>query len=210
MDNLKKVIVFIVRMLRKIWNFIWNDDSWLSFVVNIALAFLLIRYILFPVMGLVFGTSFPVVAVVSESMEHNGSFNEWWNDQEDFYLKNNITDLDFQSYPFRNGFNKGDIMVLVGTDVEDIAVGDVIVYQAKRPYPIIHRVIDIRDTGGELYFQTKGDNNPDQIRDLYLDERNISSESYYGRAVFRIPWLGYIKIWFVEILDFVGLGWLFS
>lgn len=195
---------------RKVWHFIWHDDSFLSWVVNIIIAFVLIKYIIYPGLGFVLGTPFPVVAVVSNSMEHTASFYDWWNVHEDFYLKNNITDIDFRSYKFTNGFNKGDIIFLIGTDPDKIKVGDVIVYHAKKPFPIIHRVIAIRDTGGELYFETKGDNNDKQIVSLDLDERNVSSNDYVGRAAFRVPWLGYIKIWFVDIMNWFGLGGLFS
>ncbi|MFH1590128.1 MAG: signal peptidase I [archaeon] len=196
--------------LKKTWHFIWHEDSVLSWVVNIILAFILIKFIIYPGLGLVFGTPYPVVAVVSSSMEHDGDFYEWWNVQEDFYLKNNITDIDFRLYPFVNGFNKGDIMVLLGTKPEKIEIGDVIVYQAKKPYPIIHRVINIRDTGGELYFETKGDNNQFQIRSFDLDEKNVSSDQYIGRAVFKIPFLGYVKIWFVELMGKFGYGGIIS
>ncbi|MFH1770145.1 MAG: signal peptidase I [archaeon] len=191
---------------KKTWHFIWHDDSMLSWIVNVILAFVLIKFIIYPGLGLAMGTQYPVVAVVSSSMEHDEKFFDWWNTQEDFYLKNNITDVDFRLYPFINGFNKGDIMVLVGTKIENIEIGDVIVYQAKKPYPIIHRVISIRDTGGELYFETKGDNNKFQIRAIDLDEKNVSSDSYIGRAVFRIPFLGYIKIWFVNLINWIGLN----
>lgn len=195
---------------KKVWHFIWHDDSFLSWVVNIILAFVLIKFIIYPGIGLVLGTPFPVVAVVSNSMEHEDSFYDWWAEHEDFYLKHNITDIDFKDYIFTNGFNKGDIMVLIGTDPKKIDVGDVIVYHAKKPYPIIHRVISIRDTGGELYFETKGDNNKFQIRSFDLDEENVSSDAYVGRAIMRLPWLGYIKIWFVALMDLFGLGTIFS
>ena len=59
---------------QKIWYFIWEDDSVLSWIVNIILAFVLIKFIVYPGLGLVFGTDFPVVAVVSGSMEHEGNF----------------------------------------------------------------------------------------------------------------------------------------
>jgi len=191
---------------KKVWHFIWHDDSMLSWIVNIILAFILIKYIIYPGLGLVFSTEYPVVAVVSNSMEHNAKFYDWWNANEDFYLKSNITDIDFREFSFINGFNKGDIMVLIGTDPEKIEIGDVIVYHAKKPYPIIHRVIHIRDTGGELYFTTKGDNNPNIIVSSELDERNVSKEQYIGKAVLRIPFIGYVKIWFVQFMSWFGLG----
>ena len=56
--------------LKKIWNFIWNDDSIWSWLLNLILAFLIIRYLIYPLLGIILGTSYPIVAVVSESMEH--------------------------------------------------------------------------------------------------------------------------------------------
>jgi len=55
---------------KRFWNFMWNDDSVSSWVANVIVAFLLIRFIVYPVLGLILGTHFPIVAVVSESMEH--------------------------------------------------------------------------------------------------------------------------------------------
>ncbi|MBU0667346.1 MAG: signal peptidase I [Nanoarchaeota archaeon] len=188
--------------LGKVWYFIWHDDSIASWLVNVVLAFVLIKFVVYPGLGLIFGTSFPVVAVVSNSMEHEGKFYDWWALHEDFYLKNNITDIDFLQYSFSNGFNKGDIMVLFGVKPENVQVGDVIVYRAKKPYPIIHRVVNIRRSG-ETFFETKGDNNPYPIRDFDLDEQNVLDSDLLGKAVFRIPFLGYIKIWFVDLMKLI-------
>lgn len=183
----------------KIWYFIWYDDSILSWLVNIILAFVLIKFIVYPVLGLILGTSFPIVAVVSNSMEHNGNFDNWWVSQKVFYENIDISAEEFQSYSFKNGFNKGDIMVLFGTNPENIEIGDTIVFRAKnKAYPIIHRVIKIKDIGGETYFETKGDHNVAQIKTPDLDETFISVDAYIGKSILRIPWLGYLKIGFVE------------
>ena len=42
--------------------------------MNVVLAFVLIKFIIYPGAGLIMGTRLPVVAVVSESMEHQGPF----------------------------------------------------------------------------------------------------------------------------------------
>ena len=55
---------------KKAWNFFWNEDSVSSWIANIIVAFIVIRFIVYPVLGAALGTSFPIVAVVSESMEH--------------------------------------------------------------------------------------------------------------------------------------------
>ena len=64
------------RTWKKIWYFIWEDNSIWSWIVNIILAFVLIKFIVYPGLGLILSTSHPVVAVVSESMEHNGNFDD--------------------------------------------------------------------------------------------------------------------------------------
>lgn len=195
--------------LGKVWYFIWHDNSVASWIVNIVLAYLIIKFIVYPGLGLVFGTNFPIVAVVSNSMEHHMPLDEWWAKNEDYYLALNITRYDFEEYPFKNGFNRGDIMFLIGKKPEDINIGDVIVFKSKKPYPIIHRVIK-KDDKNMWVFQTKGDNNKAQIRDSELDETQVLEEQILGKAVFRVPWLGYVKIWFVDLMKITGIYYLFN
>ncbi|MFH1072522.1 MAG: signal peptidase I [Nanoarchaeota archaeon] len=207
-----------VRLLKKCWYFIWYDDSVLSWIVNLVLAFLLIKFIVYPGLGLVFGTHYPIVAVVSGSMEHDGSFEDWWTSeaycgdysctqrcvcqQRDWYSKKNISEQEFRSFPFVKGFNKGDIMILFGINPEKIKTGDVIVFNSQKPYPIIHRVVGIdRPEETPLYmFETKGDHNKNYINDGLLNELSVTEPRLLGKAVARIPYLGYIKIWFSEYL----------
>ena len=97
-------------------------------------------------------------------------------------------------------------MVLVGKDAENIEIGDVIVFISNRKDPIIHRVVKKIPNKNMFYFQTKGDNNKDSIKNSQLDETNINENNIIGKAVLRIPFLGYIKIGFVEILKLIGLS----
>ncbi len=187
---------------KKIWYFIWEDNSIWSWIVNIILAFILIKFIVYPGLGLALGTSYPIVAVVSDSMEHNGlSFDEWWSGKSTWYLEYNITKQDFNEFKLKNGFNKGDIIILKGADPADLRIGDVIVFKTSRPDPIIHRIVKKWNEDG-YYFQTKGDKNSDSIRESDLDETRVSEKQLIGKSLFRIPWLGYIKIWFVDLLNF--------
>jgi len=195
------------RTLRKIWWFIWEDDSLLSWAINIILAFILIKYLVYPGLGLLLGTSFPVVAVVSGSMEHDGSFDDWWTDnaicsiagctQNDWYNEHGITKDEFTKFIFKNGFNTGDIIILLGTKVDSIEIGDVIVFQSTKPFPIIHRVVEINGQGNDIIFETKGDHNPTKGP----DDLNINSERLIGKAVVRIPYLGWIKIGFFRVIE---------
>lgn len=185
----------------KIWYFLWEDNSVWSWIVNVVLAFLLIKFIVYPGLGMLFGTPYPIVAVISSSMEHDGNFASWWGAQQRWYAAQGITEADFQQYPFRNGFRKGDIMVLVGRPPETLRIGDVIVFaSALRPEPIIHRIVGrASHPAFGTIFQTKGDHNAE----TFPFEQQITPPMIYGRALFRIPLLGYVKIIAVELLNLV-------
>ncbi len=192
--------------LKRLWNFIWHEDSWSSWIANVILAFVLIKFIVYPLLGSVLGTAFPIVAVVSPSMEHNSNLEDWWNSHYQWYDERNITKEEFRQFIFKNGFNKGDIIFLRRADPKNIRIGDVIVFKSHRssprPDPIIHRVVKV--WGNEnFHFQTKGDNNPsiiDECSGGCLDETDIQESQLLGKAVFRIPFLGWIKIIFVETI----------
>jgi len=58
------------KILKKTWWFIWESDSIWSWIVNIILAFVIIKFLVYPGLGFAMQTSHPIVAVVSGSMEH--------------------------------------------------------------------------------------------------------------------------------------------
>ena len=196
------------KLLGDIWYFIWDDDSIWSWIANIILAFIIIKFMVYPIIGLVFTTSYPIVAVVSGSMTHDGSFNDWWQStaicentqctQEQYYAELDISKEIFRDFRFRNGFNKGDIMLLKGSDPQNIKSGDVIVFKSNRPDPIIHRVVQDWEQNNIYYYKTKGDHNSQSYPSL--GEDNISQDRVLGKAILRIPYLGYIKILFVKII----------
>ncbi len=180
--------------LKKLWNFIWHDDSIWSWIVNLILAFVIVKFIIYPGIGFLLGTNYPIVAVVSGSMEHDQPFDKWWEANKETYEKYNITKEEFEGFRFRNGFDKGDIMILKGKEPKDIKIGEVVVYQtSSSSYPVIHRVVKIE--GGEM-FTTKGDHN------TVADPKKVSKEqiSKTGVAVFKIPYLGWIKIIFTALI----------
>ncbi len=178
---------------KKIWHFIWYDDSPLSWFINIILALILVKFVIYPGLGFVLNTTHPLVAVVSSSMDHNGlKFDEWWEKSGSWYEQNGITKEEFKIYSFKHGFNRGDIMVLKGT--KEKSVGDVLVYQKQNSFdpPIIHRAVKINSDS----FQTKGDN----VVIVQEFEKEIKNGAFIGKAILRIPYLGYIKIIFVDVL----------
>ncbi len=186
---------------KRVWRFIWEDDSIWSWIVNVILAFLIIKFLVYPGLGLALGTTHPVVAVVSGSMEHDGSFDNWWGRQQGLYAGTGITKEQFREFGFSNGFSKGDIIILRKPGVDKLRIGDVLVFQTSRPDPIIHRIVKIENTDGKYYFTTKGDHNFGSLE----EELRISEDRVIGKGVFRLPWFGWIKIGFVE-----GIKWMFS
>ena len=187
--------------LKDIWNFLWHDTSIWSWLANFAISFIIIKFMFYPLLGLMFGTSYPLVAVVSGSMGHDGKFSEWWDIQESWYVTHGIPKEDFLKYPFKGGFNKGDIMILVGVEAKDIKMGDVIVFRGNTKEPIIHRVVKIYRENGILYYQTKGDHNQDSYP--LLGETGITEDRILGKAVFEIPWLGWVKIAALKLVSLI-------
>jgi len=177
----------------KLWHFLWHEDSWASFLTDALLIVLIGNFILYPGVGLLMGTEYPGVAVVSGSMDHHDqSFGAWWGEHANQYASYNLSESDFNEYSFKNGFSKGDILIVVGED--EYEVGDVIVYStSSREYPIIHRVVG----KGLVNYETKGDANSGQL----AFEEEVRPSQIHGRAVFKIPYLGWLKVKAVELFN---------
>ena len=204
---------------KKVWRFFWHDDSAWSWVANIIVAFLVIRYLIYPILGAALGTGYPIVAVVSESMEHGlhggalcgtqydnfyDSYENYWETCGEWYENRNITKADFAKFPFKNGFDKGDVIIIWRANKNNINVGDVLVFKANKPQPIIHRVVKVWNENEKHYYQTKGDHNSNSIPSG-LSETQISAERVLGKALLRIPYLGWVKILFVDAVKPLGI-----
>ncbi len=192
----------IKEAIKKSWNWLWHSDSLLSWIVSLLLAFIIVKFIFFPLLSLLLGTSLPLVVVESSSMEHPGNlfkeifspqkeFENWWEEKGLWYEDRELTKQEAQSWIFKSGFDKGDIIVVYRPT--KLKIGDVIIFEANAQHPIIHRIISIDNK----IIETKGDNNLDQLS----IEKSISEENIIGKAIFRIPKLGWIKLIFVEIIN---------
>jgi len=182
----------------KFLNFVWNGESFLSWITFILLAFIIIKFVLFPLMSFATGTPLPLVIVESCSMYHGENFDNWWENNRAWYEENNISKEQFENFPLKNGFQKGDIFLVLGE--EEPEVGEVIIFfSGKAQRPIIHRVIDLKPT------ETKGDNNDKQFTKSNnpeeIDETLIVNNQLLGRATgIRIPYAGWAKLIFFEPL----------
>ena len=178
----------ISKNIKKFSDFL-KKDSWSSWAVSAILVIFCIKFVFFPFLSLVTGTPLPIVVVESCSMYHKSPFNEWWKENSAWYESRGIEKKDFEKFNMKNGLNKGDIVFIVGKN--NYNNGEIIIFSSKTKYPLIHRIISVNP------LSTKGDNNPGQIDDL---EKNISQDAVLGKAVGRIPLLGWLKLVFFEPL----------
>ena len=175
--------------LKRIWEFL-KQDSWASFAVTLFIAFVFIKFIFFPGISLITGTSLPIVIVESCSMyHHEAGFEKTFGSS--VYEERGINIEDTKGWDFPNGFSKGDLIFVVGA--KDVEVGDVIIFHGGATNPLIHRVVSIEDG----VYSTKGDNyktNPQQLD----SELEIQEEQIIGKALFKIPAVGWVKLIFFE------------
>lgn len=208
--------------LKKFWKFMWYDDSALSYVVTLIVAFVFIKFLFLPVIGAALGNDFPVVAIVSGSMEHkivnheicgvykpsirnkDLNFDDWWDICGYYYVENYGFDEDlFLDFDYKNGLNTGDVMVIYGKKAENIEVGEVLVFVPgdlnwySSHGPVIHRVVEKWEVDGEYHFKTKGDHNSLSSSAANF-ESDISEDDIIGVPVFRVPLVGYVRIWFSQ------------
>jgi len=187
------------KFLKKFWHFLWKDNSFKGWLFSIIFLFVFIKFIFFPFLSLVAGTSLPLAIVESCSMYHKGNlfsdFNGWWDRQEDKYPEFIINKLDFQNFPMQNGFNKGDILLIVRANPEKLEVGDIIILNANQRNPVIHRIVNIKEINGQKVFSTLGDNNRGQLS----FEKEITENQLVGKAILKIvPYVGWVKLIFYE------------
>jgi signal peptidase I len=183
------ITCWIMKFFKKVWDFL-QEDNWLSFLVTLGIAFILIKFLFFPGLSLLTGTELPLVIVESCSMYHHEAGLEKTFGSS-VYGDYGISLGDTSNWNFQNGFSKGDVIFVVG--VKNPSVGDVIIFNGGARYPLIHRVVK----SGKTY-ATKGDNY--KTNSLQLEsEKNISKDQLIGKALFRIPAIGWAKLIFFEL-----------
>lgn len=173
-DNLKRFYAFL------------KEDSWPSFIVGLLIALVVIKFIVFPVLTLITGSPLPLVIVESCSMYHQFDLDQIV--QNKIYSDNNLNYSNTSDWVLKNGFTKGDIIIVLGP--KNLKVGDVIIFNAGQTNPIIHRIVSINNG----IYSTKGDNNFGQLD----AEKSISKDRILGKAVFKIPAIGWIKLIFFD------------
>jgi len=155
-------------------------------VYEIIVSLLIVGGVYFGIRGslcLALRTDEPYRAVISQSMNHG---DESW--------RNYFTErgYDTSNFPIQGGFERGDLLFVEGVDaLRDVKIGDVIVFDVPtQSIPLVHRVVAITNSDGEIYFTTKGDNNPYVLQ----TEGYIKPAQVRGKIVFVIPKIGYLSL----------------
>ena len=97
------------------------------------------------------------------------------------------------------------MIILWRANKNNLDVGDVLIFQGSKPQPLIHRVVKVWEEDSQTYYQTKGDHNSGSISGS-LGEEKISEDRLYGKGVIRVPYLGWIKILFVDAVKPLGIN----
>ena len=83
----------------------------------------------------------------------------------------------------------GSLLYITNVDPDTLAVDDVITFQKTEAVTATHRIIELvpdEEDPTVIRFRTKGDNNK------VIDETLVDKDAVVGKAVFCIPYLGYL------------------
>jgi len=111
---------------------------------------------------------------------------------------------------------EGDIVAWTPTRIQDVEVGDVIVFKSYVHWPdekiLVHRVSNVTTNNkGEIRLETKGDANEwtDQAGP-HIPEQYIRKDNLMGKVIsidnypLKIPFIGIVGIWINEGLDVIS------
>jgi hypothetical protein len=177
---------------KRAWNFVWHGKSIWSYIAFVVLAYIFLKYLLYPGFLFIVGWR-DIVAVLSSSMYHGPNIDRTfysWLDAHNY--------TGYESWPFMSGLNIGDVVIVTTVLPEDIHVGDVIVFISNTGEPIIHRVIEVLNEGGNFYYTTKGDANPSSMS----FELKIPYNVIVGKGVASAPILGIPRVLLSYIIGF--------
>lgn len=204
-----------------------SHNPLIDWPVQIIAAFL-IALLIYSLLGFALGTGSPMVIVVSESMSPNlhrgdvvvlsGVAPEDVQAQE---VTLNIPSLEGIPFSSFATFTNPTINFNDGQKIETNQGGDILVYFSNyRNEQIIHRAVAKINANDGTYILTKGDN---ELTNNTLDQDcgrvvgtspqhncitlfPISEENLQGKAIARVPYLGYVKLILVDDLQVILFG----
>jgi signal peptidase len=110
------------------------------------------------------------------------------------YLQTPTPLLAVESGSMEPVFYRGDLVVVRAVDPSSLVVGDIVIYNSSSipshsgGVPIVHRIIEINNVGGELRFITMGDNNP------VPDSHYRTADDIFAKVIGSVRYLGFITL----------------
>ncbi len=228
LDPFTYVDLFVMPRVKKI-----TKSEFVENIVNVFFA-ALFAFLFYTILGILFGSSTPLVIVYSASMEPElyrgdviglSSANEKMNFGPEVVLNQNINNVPTYLFAEPVYSSSGDLLKIVFSNGQDIfpeKSSRIIVYSSfPAGIPIIHRTIaHIKASDGEFVL-TKGDNvvtnsTFDADCGKIINGRTEKScitlfaipvKQIQGVAFFNIPKVGCAKLWLVDdLLSLVSTG----
>lgn len=227
-NNVKEdVSLNSVKDIKSFFKYVLRGEDLISHVLFFGILFVFFKFILLPLIGILLQTSYPLTAIVSESMEQrlsndficgnrisiNNNELSFWDICGSFYENNfNISRDEFDSFSFSNGMNRGDVIIVYGRSPENIQVGDVILFKGQDKiqlsdgtwessfylnYGPIIHRVVEINFENETYFFTTKGDNNPQIMPK---EIQIPQDDVIGTAIVRIPYLGLLNYYFYRFV----------
>jgi len=110
------------------------------------------------------------------------------------YLSNNFTPLMVvTTESMEPTLRVGDLIYIKGVAPSEIKVGDIVTFKPPANYMggtlVTHRVVEVSYDANEVYFRTKGDNNPS------IDPWLIKPSDIIGVQKAALPGVGWVFLW---------------
>lgn len=104
-------------------------------------------------------------------------------------LKNNYKIMAVTSGSMEPAIHVGSIVV--SQPVQNYKAGDIISFNsgATKKDNTTHRIVEVKNTGGEIAYVTKGDANENN------DTKDVPANKVLGKEIFTIPLLGYLLVY---------------
>ncbi|MFT4244036.1 MAG: signal peptidase I [Candidatus Woesearchaeota archaeon] len=216
-----------VKDLKSFIKYVFKGEDLVSHVLFFITLFIFFKLILLPLVGFLLQTSYPLTAIVSESMEQrlnndmicgnriddsNSNLN-FWDICGNFYEDNlDISKQDFQNFKFSNGMNRGDVIIGYGRDPKNIQVGDVILFKGQDKVQLsngkeeslfylnfgpIIHRVVEIEFEDNIFYFTTKGDNNPLIMSK---EVRIPQDDVIGTAVIRIPYLGLLNYYFYKFI----------
>ena len=224
----KEVLTYSsVKDAKSFVKYVFKGEDILSHVLFFTILFVFFKLLLLPLVGFLLQTSYPLTAIVSESMEQRLSndvvcgnrINEqnnyltFWDICGNFYEDNfNISKQDFENFRFSNGMYRGDVIIVYGRDPKNIEVGDVILFKGQDK-------VQLPDGGEESLFYLNYGPIIHRVVEIEFEddifyfttkgdnnplimpkEIRIPQDDVIGMAVIRIPYLGLLNYYFYRFI----------